>query len=110
MVPIALLQATSGDAGDRGASGLDDRNQPRADRSGERLSCGTSRSNTIVSSTISREDAAAEEVELGTAKLMYSLICDDVRLEVGNKVSLMGVFQNVFLATFPSAVVKFAVV
>ena len=47
---------------------------------------------------------------MGTAKLMYSLICDDVRLEVGNKLSLMGVFQNVFLATFPSAVVKFAVV
>ena len=47
---------------------------------------------------------------MGTAKLIYSLICDDVRLEVGNKVSLMGVFQNVFLPTFPSVVVKFAVV
>ena len=44
------------------------------------------------------------------AKLTYSLTCDDVRLETGNKLSFMGVFQNVFLPTFPSAVVKFAVV
>ena len=44
------------------------------------------------------------------ATLMYSLICDDVRLEVGGKISLMGIFQNVFLPAFPATLVKFAVV
>lgn len=47
---------------------------------------------------------------MGEATLGYSLLCDDVRLEVGNKLSLMGVFQNVFLPGFPATVVKFAVV
>ena len=47
---------------------------------------------------------------MSEATLGYSLVCDDVRLEVGNKLSLMGVFQNVFLPGFPSTVVKFAVV
>ena len=47
---------------------------------------------------------------MAEANLGYSLLCDDVRLEVGNKLSLMGVFQNVFLPGFPSTVVKFAVV
>lgn len=44
------------------------------------------------------------------ATLMYSMICDDVRLEVGSKISLMGIFQNVFLPAFPATLVKFAVV
>ncbi len=47
---------------------------------------------------------------MAEANLGYSLLCDDVRLEVGNKLSLMGVFQNVFLPVFPATVVKFAVV
>ena len=47
---------------------------------------------------------------MSQAKLVYSLVCDDVRLEVGNKISRMGVFENVFLPTFPSALVKVAVV
>lgn len=42
--------------------------------------------------------------------LVYSLICDDVRLEVGNKLSLMGVFENVFFPAFPSALLKFSIV
>ena len=28
-------------------------------------------------------------------ELVYTLFCDDVRLEVGNKLSYMGVFQNI---------------
>ncbi len=44
------------------------------------------------------------------AKLIYSIVCDDVRLEMGNKLSLMGVFENVFLPSFPSILLKFAVV
>jgi hypothetical protein len=44
------------------------------------------------------------------AHLVYSIVCDDVRLEMGNKLSLMGVFENVFLPSFPSILLKFAVV
>jgi hypothetical protein len=41
---------------------------------------------------------------------MYSLLCDDVRLEAGNKLSFMGVFENIFFPSFPSVLLKFAVV
>src|SRR5437764_238754 len=44
------------------------------------------------------------------AQLVYSIVCDDVRLEMGNKLSLMGVFENVFLQGIPSILLKFAVV
>ena len=44
------------------------------------------------------------------AKLAFSIICDDVRIEMGNKLSFMGVFENIFLPSFPSALVKFAIV
>ncbi len=42
--------------------------------------------------------------------LAYTLLCDDVRLEVGNKVSLMGVFQNIMVDKLPVSLIKFAVV
>lgn len=42
--------------------------------------------------------------------LVYTLLCDDVRLEVGNKVSLMGVFQNIMVEKLPVSLIKFAVV
>src|SRR5207245_3514628 len=45
-----------------------------------------------------------------TAQLVYSIICDDVRLEMGNKLSLMGIFENIFFQAFPSALLKFAIV
>src|SRR5438093_11028944 len=45
-----------------------------------------------------------------TAQLVYSIICDDVRLEMGNKRSLMGLFENMFFPGFPSALLKFAIV
>jgi len=44
------------------------------------------------------------------AQLVYCVVCDDVRLEMGNKLSLMGVFENVFLPSFPSILLKFSVV
>ena len=44
------------------------------------------------------------------AKLVYSITCDDVRIEMGNKLSLMGLFENIFFQTVPSALLKFAVV
>ena len=43
-------------------------------------------------------------------KLVYTLLCDDVRLEVGNKLSLMGVFQNIMVQQLPVSLIKFAVV
>lgn len=45
-----------------------------------------------------------------TSKLVYSIICDDVRIEMGNKLSLMGVFENIFMPAFPSVLLKFAIV
>jgi hypothetical protein len=45
-----------------------------------------------------------------TAQLVYSLLCDDVRLELGNKLSLMGLFENVFLPSFPAGIIRFATV
>lgn len=44
------------------------------------------------------------------AQLIFSILCDDVRLEMGNKLSLMGVFENIFLPVFPSVLLKFAIV
>ena len=44
------------------------------------------------------------------AQLVYSIVCDDVRLEMGNKLSLMGIFENIFFQGFPSALLKFAIV
>jgi hypothetical protein len=43
-------------------------------------------------------------------ELVYTLLCDDVRLEVGNKLSLMGVFENITVPQLPFALIKFAVV
>jgi hypothetical protein len=45
-----------------------------------------------------------------SAQLIYCILCDDVRVEMGNKLSLMGVFENIFLPGFPSVLLKFAVV
>src|SRR5205085_10816722 len=42
-------------------------------------------------------------------KLIYTIFCDDVRLEVGNKLSLMGVFQNIMVQQLPVSLIKFAV-
>jgi hypothetical protein len=43
-------------------------------------------------------------------ELVYTIFCDDVRLEVGNKLSLMGVFQNIMVQQLPVSLIKFAVV
>src|ERR687884_2341796 len=43
-------------------------------------------------------------------KLVYTIFCDDVRLEVGNKLSLMGVFQNIMVEQLPISLIKFAIV
>lgn len=43
-------------------------------------------------------------------QLVYTLLCDDVRLEMGNKISLMGVFQNIMVEKLPISLIKFAVI
>ena len=43
-------------------------------------------------------------------QLIYTLFCDDVRLEAGNKLSFMGVFQNILVQQLPVSLIKFAVV
>jgi hypothetical protein len=43
-------------------------------------------------------------------QLVYTLLCDDVRLEMGNKISLMGVFQNIMVEKLPVSLIKFAVI
>ena len=43
-------------------------------------------------------------------QLIYTLFCDDVRLEAGNKLSFMGVFQNIMVQQLPLSLFKFAVV
>jgi hypothetical protein len=53
------------------------------------------------------KDAQSEAQKL---ELLYTLFCDDVRLEVGNKLSFMGVFQNIMVQQMPVSLIKFAVV
>jgi hypothetical protein len=50
------------------------------------------------------------EANEGGLRLAYTICCDDVRLEVGNKLSLMGVFHQIMVQQFPVTVLKFAVV
>ncbi len=45
-----------------------------------------------------------------TLTLEYTLLCDDVRIEMGNKISLMGIFQNIMVEKLPISLIKFAVV
>lgn len=42
-------------------------------------------------------------------KLIYTLLCDDVRIEMGNKISLMGIFQNIMVEKLPVSLIKFAI-
>lgn len=43
-------------------------------------------------------------------ELLYTLLCDDVRLEAGNKLSFMGVFYNIIVQQIPVRLLKLAVV
>jgi hypothetical protein len=53
---------------------------------------------------------ATSENSKENLQLLYTLFCDDVRLEVGNKLSFMGVFQNIMVQQLPVSLIKFAVV
>ncbi len=43
-------------------------------------------------------------------RLNYTLICDDVRQELGGKFSLMGLFESISAAVFPATHHRFAIV
>jgi hypothetical protein len=43
-------------------------------------------------------------------KLSYTLLCDDVRQELGGKFSLMGLFENIYAGSFPATHPRFAIV
>ena len=49
-------------------------------------------------------------METNTLTLVYTLLCDDVRIEMGNKISLMGIFQNIMVEKLPVSLIKFAVI
>src|ERR1700741_1636501 len=52
----------------------------------------------------------AKQTNVKNLELLYTLFCDDVRLEVGNKLSFMGVFQNIMVQQLPVSLIKFAVI
>ena len=52
----------------------------------------------------------SKEKFAGKLELAYTIICEDVRLEVGNRLSLMGVFENIGAQQWPVSLIKFAVV
>ena len=56
-----------------------------------------------------KQDDKAQKPE-PKLELVYTLFCDDVRLEVGNKLSYMGVFQNIVVPQLPVWLPKLAVV
>ena len=51
-----------------------------------------------------------ESADKTKLELAYTLFCDDVRLEVGNKLSYMGVFQTIIVPQLPVWLPKLAVV
>ena len=55
-------------------------------------------------------ESAQQQQQAKKLELVYTLFCDDVRLEVGNKLSYMGVFQNIVVPQLPVWLPKLAVV
>jgi hypothetical protein len=49
-------------------------------------------------------------VQTGKPTLDYAVVCDDVRFETGDKISLMGVFDAIKLQSFPTVNARLAVV
>ena len=43
-------------------------------------------------------------------RLNYTILCDDVRQEMGGKFSLMGLFESIYSNTFPALHPRFAIV
>src|SRR5436190_23063950 len=49
-------------------------------------------------------------MQTANLNLVYTLLCDDVRIEMGNKISLMGIFQNIMVEKLPVSLIKFAAI
>jgi len=43
-------------------------------------------------------------------RLSYTILCDDVRQEMGGKFSLMGLFESIYANVFPAVHPRFAIV
>lgn len=43
-------------------------------------------------------------------RLNYTILCDDVRQELGGKFSLMGLFESIYANSFPAVHPRFAIV
>jgi hypothetical protein len=43
-------------------------------------------------------------------RLSYTILCDDVRQEMGGKLSLMGLFESIYSNTFPALHHRFVIV
>ncbi len=43
-------------------------------------------------------------------RLSYTILCDDVRQEMGGKFSLMGLFESIYANAFPAVHPRFAIV
>jgi hypothetical protein len=41
--------------------------------------------------------------------LNFTLVCDDIRQEVGGKISLMGLFENIYATQFPAVQLRLAI-
>ena len=52
-----------------------------------------------------------EEVETlsRSLDLDYTILCEDVRLEAGNKLTIVGVFYGIYVPQLPVTIIKFAV-
>ncbi len=64
-------------------------------------------------STMAADAAARQSMQpqiISGPRLIYTLMCDDVRIEMGNKISLMGIFQNIMVEQMPVSLIKFAVI
>jgi hypothetical protein len=46
----------------------------------------------------------------GTLQLEYTLVCEDVRVEASNHLSLMGVMHQIVVPQLPVTLIKFAVI
>jgi len=42
--------------------------------------------------------------------LNFTILCDDVRQEMGGKISLMGLFENIYSANFPAVHPRLAII
>jgi hypothetical protein len=69
---------------------------------------------TLILSGVYEGDFMLLEVYYSMAERMrpslnFTLLCDDVRQELGGKISLMGIFENIYAAHFPAVQPRLAI-